>query len=81
MAGAGNLEEDLLLALEQDFAVVHAAGKIHQPVDFDHLLRVVGVGDQRLLPHAIQRRIRLSASAGSLLPMSSSPPPTRWPIG
>ena len=39
MAGAGDLEEDLLLALEQDLAVVDAAGEKHQPVDFDHVLR------------------------------------------
>ncbi len=39
MAGGGDLEEDLLLALEKDFAVVYAAGKEHEPVDFDQLLR------------------------------------------
>jgi hypothetical protein len=44
MAGAGDLEEDLLLALEQDLAVVHAAGKNHQPVDFDQLLRAQTAG-------------------------------------
>ena len=38
MACGRNLEEDLLLALEQDFAVVYRAGKKHQPVDFNHLL-------------------------------------------
>ena len=39
MAGARDLEEDLLLPFEHDFAVVYAAGEKHQPVDLDHLLR------------------------------------------
>jgi hypothetical protein len=34
VARSRNLEEDLLLAFEQDFAVIHAAGKHHQPVEF-----------------------------------------------
>ena len=38
MPGAGNLKKDLLLALEQDFPVVEAAGEKHQPVDLDQLL-------------------------------------------
>ena len=29
VAGARDLEKNLLLALEQDFAVVHAAGEVH----------------------------------------------------
>ncbi len=44
VAGGGDLEEDLLLALEQDFAVVHAAGENHQPVDLDHLPRAQAAG-------------------------------------
>ena len=39
VARGRNLEEDLLLAFEEDFAVVHRAGEKHQPVDFNHLLR------------------------------------------
>src|SRR5579862_4684937 len=35
----GDLEEDLLLPLEKNLAVVEPAGEIHQPVNFDHLLR------------------------------------------
>jgi len=35
VAGAGDLEKDLLLPLEQDFAIVRAARQIHQPVDPD----------------------------------------------
>ena len=41
VARGRNLEEDLLLPFEQDFAVVHAAGEVHQPVDFDHPLRAL----------------------------------------
>ena len=43
MAGTGELEEDFLLALEQDFAVVHAAGGVDEPVDLDHLPRAEAV--------------------------------------
>ena len=39
VARARYLEKDLLLPFEQDFAVVHAAREIHQPVDLDHALR------------------------------------------
>ncbi len=35
---ARDLKEDLLLALEQDLAVVDPARHVHQPVDFDQLL-------------------------------------------
>ncbi len=46
MACAGDLEEDFLLALEKDFAVIHAAGEEHQPVDFNQFLRgKVALGD------------------------------------
>ena len=38
MAGAGNLEEYLLLPLEQDLAIVELARQIHQPVNLDQLL-------------------------------------------
>ena len=38
MAGAGNLEEDLLLALQHDLPVVHPPGGIHVAVGFDQLL-------------------------------------------
>ncbi len=38
MASARDLEEDLLLALEQDLAVVDAPRQEHQPVDLDELL-------------------------------------------
>jgi hypothetical protein len=33
----GNLEEDLLLALQHDLPVVHAAGGVHDPVGFNQL--------------------------------------------
>ena len=36
--GAGDLEEDLLLALQQDLAIVQLARQIHQAVDVDQLL-------------------------------------------
>jgi len=39
VAGAGDLEEKFLLALEEDFAVVDAPGEKHQAVDFDEPLR------------------------------------------
>ncbi len=35
VAGAGDLEEDLLLALEDDLAVVGPAGEVHEPVKAD----------------------------------------------
>ena len=38
MAGTGDLEEDLLLALEHDFAVVGAAREVHEAVNLDELL-------------------------------------------
>ena len=38
MSGAGNLEEDLLLPLEQDLAIVEPARQIHQAVNLDQLL-------------------------------------------
>src|SRR5579863_3251037 len=34
-----DLKEDLLLPLEKNLAVVEPAGQIHEPVNFDHLLR------------------------------------------
>ena len=37
MSGAGDLEEDLLLALEQDFAVIHPPRGVHVAVGFDQL--------------------------------------------
>ena len=40
VAGAVHLEEDLLLPLEHDLAIVDPAGGIHQPVDLDHGLRI-----------------------------------------
>jgi hypothetical protein len=39
VAGGRDLEINLLLPFEDDFAVVYAAGENHQPVDLDHLLR------------------------------------------
>jgi len=39
VARAGDLEVNFLLALEQDLTVIHAAGKKHQPVDFNQLPR------------------------------------------
>ena len=39
MARGRDLEEDFLLALEENFAVVYRAGQKHQPVDFNQLLR------------------------------------------
>ena len=39
VARAGDLEVDFLLAFEKDLAVIHAAGKKHQPVDFNQLPR------------------------------------------
>ena len=44
MTGAGDLEEDLLLAFEKNFAIVYAAREIHQPIDFDHGLRAEAAG-------------------------------------
>ena len=45
VAGAGDLEKDLLLPLEQDLPIVGAARQIHQPVHPDQLLRLqTGVG-------------------------------------
>ena len=38
MAGARDLEENLLLALEQDLAVVHAARGEHDAIRIDELL-------------------------------------------
>ena len=44
MAGAGDLKKNLLLPFQQDFAIVHAARLIHQPIDLHHLLlRQAGV--------------------------------------
>ncbi len=52
MSGARNLEEDLLLVLEYDLAVVEFAGEIHQPVDLHQLLaRKAFVGLFRLCGH------------------------------
>ena len=51
MAGAGDLEKDLLLPLEQNFTIVGAARQIHQPVHPDQLLRLqtsVGCGSALL---------------------------------
>jgi len=46
VAGAGDLEEDLLLALEDDLAIVGAAGEVHEPVELDKLLAAQsGLGD------------------------------------
>jgi hypothetical protein len=42
VAGAGDLEKDLLLPLEQDLAIVRAARQVHQPVHPDQLLRLQG---------------------------------------
>ena len=39
VSGAGDLEVDFLLALEQDFAVVDAPREHHQPVHLHQLLR------------------------------------------
>ncbi len=39
MTRAGDLEEDLLLPLEHDLAVVDAARQVHQPIDLDQMLR------------------------------------------
>ncbi len=44
VARAGDLEVGFLLALEQDFAVVHAAREHHQPVDLDQLPRAEAAG-------------------------------------
>ena len=38
MPGAGDLEEDFLLALQNNLAIVGAARKIHQPVELHQLL-------------------------------------------
>ena len=38
VAGAGDLEKDLLLAFEQDFAVVDTAGRVHRPIRINELL-------------------------------------------
>ena len=38
MARPGNLEEDFLLALEQDLPVVHPPGGVHDPVGLNQLL-------------------------------------------
>src|SRR5260221_5673401 len=38
MPCAGYLEENLLLAFQQDFAVIEPAGSVHPPVDVDELL-------------------------------------------
>ena len=64
---AGDLEENLLLALEQDFAIVDPARQVHQPVDVDHLLvaepfiLVAGSGLR-------YRRFRLCSCGGHPLP-------------
>jgi hypothetical protein len=47
MPGAGNLEEDLLLALEQDLAVVDAPRGEHDAIGIDELLTgqaLIGLG-------------------------------------
>ena len=38
MARARDLEEDLLLALQHDLAIVDPARLVHQPVDLDEML-------------------------------------------
>ena len=38
MAAGRDLEKDLLLAFEQDFAVVHTAGRVHRPIRINELL-------------------------------------------
>ena len=40
VAGTVHLEENLLLPLEHDLAIVDPAGGVHQPVDVDHGLRI-----------------------------------------
>src|SRR6266568_1451804 len=39
VAGTGDLEKDLLLALEHDFPVVNAPRQVHEPVHLDQLSR------------------------------------------
>ncbi len=39
VSGTGDLEVDLLLALEQDLAIIQLARQVHQPIDIDQLLR------------------------------------------
>ena len=38
VTGSRDLEKDLLLAFEQDFAVVHPAGRVHRPIGINELL-------------------------------------------
>jgi hypothetical protein len=44
MSCARHLEEDLLLALEHNFAVVYAAGDKHEPVDIEQVLCAYAAG-------------------------------------
>jgi hypothetical protein len=55
MASRGDLEKDLLLALEKDLAVVDATGKKHEPIDIDYLLCAQTGGDGRPLGCASTR--------------------------
>src|SRR5438445_6066736 len=65
MASPGNLEEDLLLALEHDLPVVDAPGRVHNPVGFDHLLAGKAfVGLARLLNVAISYSGRFGIGLG-----------------
>jgi hypothetical protein len=54
VAGGGDLEEDLLLPLQKDFAVIQPAGKVHEPVDLNQLSRAQAVA-------GIRRGRRMSA--------------------
>ena len=62
---AGYLEEDLLLPLEENFPVVDPAGKVHQPVNLNHLLRAKPAFACR--PRALETAnpIRLTPCRGS----------------
>src|SRR5712692_176530 len=77
VAGTGNLEENLVLALELDFPVIQPPGEIHRAVDAHQrfaieavILRGVKLGylDARLYRHSVcPRSTRRFLPCGSLL--------------
>ncbi|HYB90502.1 MAG TPA: hypothetical protein VEC38_05595, partial [Candidatus Binataceae bacterium] len=75
MSRTGNLEENLLLALEQNLAIVDPPREKHQPVDLDKLL--AGEALIGLLGSLEYFAAGLGYGLGSHLPLRCSPNPVR----
>ena len=75
MAGAGDLEKDLLLALEQDLFVVHPPGGIHVAVGFDQLFAgetFVALAGFLDIAFGYCGRFRVSLCGGHPVPLDAS---------